>query len=362
MTTLSKLFFLIVCVSACACLHAQCTFAVSPDHINYKAAGELKSVKVVSSSNSCTIPGGGVVSDATWLHGMGGTRNNNVSIFGIQADANTGAARTANLTVAGFTIPVLQAAGTGTGVTSTPSPAISSTGIVNGASFQNGGVAPGEILAIFGTNLGPDPLVPIEIGADHTTISSALAGTVVYFNDEPAPILFTSSHQVSVIVPYSVTDKTIVNIRVEYGSTPSNAVSLPLSESSPALISLNASGTGQGAFLNKDNTLNSSKNPAHPGDTLTLFGTGGGLTNPLLSVQELVPTVQPLPVLRLPVQVSIGGKQMTVNYAGGSPGQPSGLLQVNVTLSSDVMTGDSVPVVLTIGSGTSLAGITAAIH
>jgi uncharacterized protein (TIGR03437 family) len=358
--TLSKVAFSIVYLSACGQLNAQCTFAVSPDHLNYKAAGETKSVKVVTSSTSCVVPGSGPVSDATWLHGVGGSQNNNVSTYGIKADANTGAARTATLTVAGQTIPVTQAAGTAP--PSNASPTISASGIANGASFQNAGIAPGEILSIFGMNLGPNTPTPLQIGADHVTIPDVLAATQVFFDDDAAPILFTSSDQVSVIVPYTVSKKSIVNIRVEYGSTPSNKVSMPLSETSPALFSADGSGKGQGAFLNQDNSPNSPKNPAHPGQSLTLYGTGGGLSDPLLSVQELVPSTPPLPRLSLPVQVQIGGKAMTVTYAGGAPGLPPGLVQVNVTLSSDVMTGDSVPVILTVGSGASPATVTAAIH
>ncbi len=293
---------------------------------------------------------------ATWLHSAGGTLNNNVTKYGVKADANTGAARTATITVVGQTVAVSQAAGSGQ--PSTPSPSISAAGIVSSASFVNGGLAPGEIVSIFGSDLGPTTLATFELGPDHVTIPTVLAATQVFFNDESAPLLFTSSGQISAIVPYTISDSTVVKVRVEYGSTPSNTVNMPVSPSAPALFTT-GNGTGPGAFLNKDNTLNSAKNPAHPGDFMQLYATGGGLMSPAFSVQTLSPSVEPLPRLQLPYQVTVGGETVSSTYAGGVPGTVPGLIQVNIQLPADVQKGNSVPVVLKVGSGVSPAATVA---
>ena len=89
---LSKVVLIAVSFSAFAQMYGECTFAVTPDHLNFKAEGETKGVKVISSSTTCMSPGGFVVG-ATWLQGAGGTSNNNVASFAVKADANTGAER-----------------------------------------------------------------------------------------------------------------------------------------------------------------------------------------------------------------------------------------------------------------------------
>jgi uncharacterized protein (TIGR03437 family) len=352
----APIFPLIFCIAGGVSLSAQCTFAVAPASLEFPAAGATRSLRVVASDTGCSFPGGGPVYSATWLHGNGGTQNNNVSTFSIVGDANTGAARTATIMVVGQTIPVSQDAGVGQ--PSTPSPTISAAGIVSSASFLNSGLAPGEIVSIFGSDLGPTTLATFQLGADHVTIPTVLAATQVFFNNESAPLIFTSSGQVSAIVPYTISDSTVVRVRVEYGSTPSNTVDMPVSPSAPAFFTT-ASGTGPGAFLNKDNTLNSATNPAHPGDFVQLYATGGGLMSPAFSVQTLSPSVEPLPRLQLPYQVTVGGETVSATYAGGAPGEVPGLIQVNIQLPADVQKGNSVPVVLKVGSGVSPAATVA---
>lgn len=62
---------------------------------------------------------------------------------------NKGAARTATVALAGQSVTISQPASTGPAAV----PEIANNGVVNGASFILGGVVPGEIATIFGTNL-----------------------------------------------------------------------------------------------------------------------------------------------------------------------------------------------------------------
>jgi uncharacterized protein (TIGR03437 family) len=58
--------------------------------------------------------------------------------------------------------------------------------------------------------------------------------------------------------------------------------------------------------------------PAKPGETILLYGTGFGPTNPPLPTAQLVTTAEPL---ANPVQISIGGVTVTATFAGlVSPG------------------------------------------
>jgi uncharacterized protein (TIGR03437 family) len=62
------------------------------------------------------------------------------------------------------------------------------------------------------------------------------------------------------------------------------------------------------------------------------------------------------------VKVTIGGKEGTVLYAGGAPGLVAGLVQVNVRVPADVVAGDAVPVVMSVGTATGAAGVTISVR
>jgi hypothetical protein len=59
---------------------------------------------------------------------------------------------------------------------------------------------------------------------------------------------------------------------------------------------------------NSDGTRNSPSNPARPGDFITLYGTGGGPTNPPAITGTLWTLTTPLPSLTLNVSVAIGAR------------------------------------------------------
>ena len=75
--------------------------------------------------------------------------------------------------------------------------------------------------------------------------------------------------------------------------------------------------------------------------TKTLYATGEGQT----TVSSA--GVPPRPIL--PVTVTVGGMQATVQYADGPPGQAAGLMQVNVQVPNGVQPRGYVPVVLHLG-------------
>jgi hypothetical protein len=147
--------------------------------------------------------------------------------------------------------------------------------IVNAASYVGGGVAPGEIVTLFGSGIGPPDLVSLSRTSDRT-LATTLAGTRIWFDDVPAPLLYVSDQQSSTIVPYAVAGRASVDVQVEYLGVRSDPVTVPVLASRPGIFSVDASGQGQGAILNEDGTLNSSSNPARRGSVITIFGTGGG--------------------------------------------------------------------------------------
>ena len=147
--------------------------------------------------------------------------------------------------------------------------------VVNAASYVGGGVAPGEIVTVFGSAMGPSAIVPLRVGEDGK-LASALAGARILFNGVPAPLLYVSDKQSSAIVPYGVAGHSSVDVQVEYEGERSEAATMPVLTSRPGIFSLDGSGQGQGAILNEDGSLNSLSNPALRGSVITVYATGGG--------------------------------------------------------------------------------------
>jgi len=233
------------------------------------------------------------------------------------------------------------------------------SGVVNGASFQGGAMAPGEIITIFGWQIGPAQLTMGSYSASGV-LSNNAAGVQVTFDGVPAPLIYALSGQISAIVPYSVYGKTQVTMQVTYSGKVTNTIRLAVTDASPAIFTLNASGSGPGAILNQDGSVNSAENPAAPGGIIVLYATGEGQTNPggMDGQQALASYPKPL----LPVTVTVGGMDCSVKYAGAAPTFVAGAMQVNAELPANVPTGNAVEVRLKIGERISRTGVTVAIR
>jgi uncharacterized protein (TIGR03437 family) len=236
-------------------------------------------------------------------------------------------------------------------------PAIASHGVLNSASYQTSFLAPGELVTIFGSNLGPAKLTGLQLTGGR--VSTSLAQTRVLFDGIPAPLLYVQADQIGAMVPYAVGGRLDTQVIVENKGRLSPTITIPVADSAPGLFTVNARGTGQGAILNQDLTLNSASNPAARGSIVVLFGTGAGQTSPPTVDGELAGRVPPKPAL--PVSVTIDGRKAQVLYAGAIPGALTGLLQVNVRLPDGVRSGN-VPVLLYAGEAASQARVTLAVQ
>jgi uncharacterized protein (TIGR03437 family) len=232
------------------------------------------------------------------------------------------------------------------------------TSVVNGGSRQAGPVAPGELVTIFGANLGPS--TPVELQLTSSGLAATqLARTQALFDGIPAPLLEVSPGQVSAVVPYEVAGNPNTQLVVENNGQDSVVLTLPVTDSAPALLTADGSGQGQGMILNPDGSMNNGANPAAAGSVVVLYSTGAGQTNP--------PGVDGLPggdVLRTPVltvSVTIGGIPAQVMSAAVSPGLVAGIMQVYVQLPDGVSSG-AVPVVLQVGAASSQPGVTLSVQ
>ncbi len=236
-------------------------------------------------------------------------------------------------------------------------PSIIPNGVVNAASFHSQSVAPGEIVTILGTGIGPEQATGGRLNASGL-VDNFVANTRVLFDGIAAPLFYVQASQINAQAPYEIAGKTTTAMQVEYNGVRTAPVTLPVGATSPGLFAVSG-GIGQGAILNQDSAVNSPSNPAARGSVVVLYATGEGQTDPPGVTGKLSASPYPTPVQL--VSVAIGGLRAEVLFAGSAPGY-AGLLQINARVPAAIAPGNNVPVVLTIGNQTSQTGITMAVN
>ena len=193
-------------------------------------------------------------------------------------------------------------------------PVILQSGILNGASFQFGPVAPGELVTIYGTGFGTQ------------------ADTRVLVDGAPIPVLYVGAGQINAIVPYVAAGRRTVDFQVEMGGRKSASINIPVAAAAPGIFN-----TGGAAIaFNQDNRPNNASNPANRGDIVVFFATGEGVLSPAVLEGVLVNgTAKPV----LPVGVRIGGLDSEILYAGTIPGLIPGVMQLNVRIPAGAPSG-----------------------
>jgi uncharacterized protein (TIGR03437 family) len=189
-------------------------------------------------------------------------------------------------------------------------------------------------------------------------LPTSLAGTSVSFNQYLAPIIYTSTGAVSVIVPYELAGQSTANVSIFFNGSVSAQFTQPLAPTAPHFFTGTYQAAGQIAAFNSDSSVNSSANPASAGSVVVLYATGEGVTSPPGIDGSLVGSTLTQP--RANVSVTIGGQPATVLYAGGSPGLIEGLLQINVRIPAGTPAGNA-PVTLVIGTHIAPSGATIAV-
>jgi uncharacterized protein (TIGR03437 family) len=235
-----------------------------------------------------------------------------------------------------------------------PAPVFAASSAVNAATLVTGDVAPGEILSVFGSNLGPALGRTLEFSAPHQ-VSSLLDGTEVWFDGLSGIMLYAGSGQVNVVAPFGLAGRSTTKVQLVYGGIPSAAVILNVATTAPGIFTQNGTGTGLSAILNADGGLNTAMSPAHAGDVVSLFGTGGGVTSP--PSEDGVPAVA-ANSLAAPVEVLLNNQSITPTYAGSAPGLVAGVIQVNFQIPAGLPSSTPVRLQLKIGGVTSPASTT----
>jgi uncharacterized protein (TIGR03437 family) len=195
--------------------------------------------------------------------------------------------------------------------------------VVSAASGLAGATPAGSIFALYGRALTTG-----SNQANSLPLPTTLLGTTVTVNGEAAPLFYASPTQINAQMPLDI-QPGLVSVVIANGGTTSNtaAVSIPAAATPGIFI---VGGTNNRAVVQNPNfSVNSSSAPAHVGDTVVGYFTGGG---PVTAAGRLVTgAASPnglSPVTGTPVVVTLAGQAAKVNYIGLTP-TLVGVYQVN---------------------------------
>ena len=243
-------------------------------------------------------------------------------------------------------------------VSAAPSPANAITMSSSATGIAGKTCSPGGLVTIFGTGLtGQDPQ-----SATSYPLPTILAGVQVKINGNAVPLVFASTSQVNFQCPLlpqgSPLEITVVT---------ANSVLLPpiqstMLDAAPDLFiwnGTNTKGINQGVILIASTnelamptTAGTASRPAQPGESLIIYATGLGETQPVVPLGTPAPS-RPLIPLKNKITVVIGGVEVDPERSVLAP-RRVGLDQIDVLLPQGVPGGLAVPLYLqvTIPDGT----------
>jgi uncharacterized protein (TIGR03437 family) len=213
--------------------------------------------------------------------------------------------------------------------------------VVNAASMAAGPVAPGEIVSVFGTGLGPAVGVSGAYGANGL-LSTAVGGVQVLFAGVPAPLFYAQAGQINAQVPYE-TAGDAAHVEIYYQGQLAGVTDVQVAAAAPAIFPV---------IVNQDGSINSASARAASGDIVVFYATGDGLTNTGNVTGQ--PAAAPYPQPTLPVGVTVAGIDAEILYAGSAPGLV-GAMQINVRVPGGFVPPGQTSIQMTVGDVTSPA-------
>ena len=221
--------------------------------------------------------------------------------------------------------------------------------IVEGASFAVGKpVAPGSIVSVFGNNLAT-----AFTWASSLPLPTTLDGSSLKIGGLYMRLFVVTPNQINAFVPTEIPVNTQQQVVLETAAGNRLLGTVSVAEAQPGLFAINSAGSGPGAIMHQNFSLNSGANPARIGDVVSIFCNGLGLTEPPVptGITSPLSVLARVPLSR-PIAVTIGGRPAAVFFAGLAPGFIS-LFQVNAVVPAGITPGPAVPVTMTVAGATS---------
>ena len=194
-------------------------------------------------------------------------------------------------------------------------PTISAGGVVNAAG-SGPAVAPGTWVSLFGTSLSTTTRPWRDADFQNGRLPTSLDGVSVTINGKPAAVAFISPLQINVLAADD-TATGLVPVQVKNALGSSDSVLVLQQTAAPELFQFPV--TRFAAGVHADGSLLAGPGipgtAARAGETIVLFGTGFGATQPPISATALVPAALPLAHLE-DLRVRIGGLDAAIAFAG----------------------------------------------
>jgi uncharacterized protein (TIGR03118 family) len=222
-----------------------------------------------------------------------------------------------------------------------PVPSFTATGIQNAGSFLAGDIAPNTWVALKGAALATLPASWTVTGA---TLPTTVGGVGVTVNGEAAPVSFVSNMQINFLVPTDI-QPGLVQIRATNNGLSSAFVPATALLAAPSFFQIGTNSTNGHLYVAATHANNSiigpsgliggvTTTPAAPGETVVIYGTGFGVTDPLAPTGQIIPSPLLLPAWPT---VVIDAVEAQVTFAGlVGPG----LYQINVVVPTGLTSGD----------------------
>ncbi|HXP84146.1 MAG TPA: BACON domain-containing carbohydrate-binding protein [Bryobacteraceae bacterium] len=317
-----------------------CTYTLSGNTNSFNGSGGTGSI-TVTALQGCAWS---ATTTATWIH-IGSTGLSGVGSGAVPytVDANTGAARSGAITIAGQSFTITEAAA------GPPGPSILQGGIAEPWT-GSAGLAPGAWVSIYGNNLANT--TQTWSPAAGQPLLTSLAGVSVTIDGQPAVPSSVSPTQINVLVPSAVRLGPVQMVVNNNGSL-SSGYSITSNTFLPAIYARAAPGISPpkyyvtavdpvtGQIVGNFSADPSVQHAPRAGETIDLYGLGLGPASQFPTGTAFTGAFP----LNSSVTVTLGGQTLVPLFAGlVGPG----LYQVRITIPLSTTLGDQ-PVQLSVG-------------
>jgi uncharacterized protein (TIGR03437 family) len=212
-------------------------------------------------------------------------------------------------------------------------------------------VAPGGLISVYGQQMSP-----VNMATSQIPLPTALGESCLTVNGTAVPMLFVSGTQINGQLPFTVSGNATMTLRTPGGI--SDNFNFTIFSAAPSIFRSGTAGpeTGLATIVRADNNqLVTPTNPIHPGDSIIIYATGLGQTQPAVDA-GLPSPADPLGSAIIVPQVTLGGVGLNLAFAGLVPGEV-GVYQINATVPSKVPEGLSIPLVVNQGGNSTTLSV-----
>ena len=223
-------------------------------------------------------------------------------------------------------------------------------GIVNAASFASGGLVPGGMATLFGSNLTSGKGINLASGLPLAT--QLLNTSVKIDNTLSAPIFAVDNvngqQQINFQVPWELAGKSSAVLQVVNNGALSPTVVVPVLAAQPGVFAYNVGSDTFGVVLHANFQLADTGHPVSPGEVVLIFCTNLGAVSPAIADGAAGSGKE---ITKAATTVTIGGASAPVSFSGLASGFV-GLYQVNAQVPTG-LTAKNQPVIVSVSGASS---------